>query len=231
MFNLNFSGIFPIFNDDINDSLMARLINGINGPFIGKAGSVIGYTVNGVGYMKGLYKKRTKKPKEGEVLNRKKFAAAHVWLLPIKDFVKVGFKGYNERFQGFAAAKSWLLKNCIQVIDGEIRIDPALVKISSGNLPLPENIECSVQEPNTLRISWTPKRERGFMYDQAMVLAYRLEYGPYGEVLSSDRTSGEVLVPVHASPNPYHVYLAFIAADRSRQSDSVYLGEFWVGES
>ena len=63
MFKLNFSGIFPIFNNDINYSLMARLINGINGPFIGKAGSVIGYTVNGVGYIKGLYKKRTKKPK------------------------------------------------------------------------------------------------------------------------------------------------------------------------
>ncbi|HEY1061196.1 MAG TPA: DUF6266 family protein [Daejeonella sp.] len=210
---------------------MARLINGINGPFIGKAGSVIGYTVNGVGYMKGLYKKRTKKPKEGEILNRKKFAAAHAWLLPIKDFVKVGFKGYNERFQGFAAAKSWLMKNCMQVTDGEIRIDPALVKISSGNLPLPENIQCSLQEPDTFRISWTPNWEQGFRYDQAMVLAYRLEFDPHGEVLSSDRTSGEVLVTVDPSPNPYHVYLAFIAADRSRQSDSVYLGEFLVGES
>ncbi|OYZ32050.1 MAG: hypothetical protein B7X86_06245 [Sphingobacteriales bacterium 17-39-43] len=231
MLNFNFSWIILIFNTNINHSLMARLINGINGPFIGKAGSVIGYTVNGVGYMKGLYKKRTKKPKEGEILNRKKFAAAHAWLLPLLDFVRVGFKGYNERFQGFAAAKSWLMKNCMQVIDGEIRIDPALVKISSGNLPLPENIQCSVQEPNTLRISWTPARERGFLYDQAMVLAYQMEDGPYGEVLSSDRTSGEVLVPVDPSPEPYHVYLAFIAADRSRQSDSVYLGEFWVGES
>lgn len=207
---------------------MARLINGINGPFIGKAGSVIGYTVNGVGYMKGLYKKRTKKPTEGEILNRKKFAAAHAWLVPIKDFVRIGFKGYNERFQGFAAAKSWLLKNCIQVVDGEIRIDPALVKISSGNLPLPENIQCTLQEPNTFRISWTPARERGFHYDQAMVLAYRPEYSAYGHLFGTDRTTGEVLVPVHSSPKPYHIYLAFIASDRSRQSDSVYLGEFMV---
>ncbi len=206
---------------------MARLINGINGPFVGKAGSVIGYTVNGVGYMKGLYKKRTKKPKEGEALNRKKFAAAQAWLQPVTDFVRVGFKGYNERFQGFTAAKSWLMKNCIQVIDGEIVIDPALVKISSGNLPLPENIQCSLQELNTFRISWTPARERGFLHDQAMVMAYD-QHSAYGLVLGSDRTSGEVLVPVDPSSYPYHVYLAFIAADRSRQSDSVYLGEFWV---
>ena len=207
---------------------MARLINGIDGPFIGKVGSVIGYTVNGVGYMKGLYKKRTKKPTEGEVLNRKRFAAAHAWLQPIKEFVRVGFKGYNERFQGFVAAKSWLMKNCIQVVDGEIRIDPALVKISSGDLPLPENIQCNLQEPNTFRISWTPAREQGFLYDQAMVLAYKENHKAYGPVFGSARTSGEVLVPVHPSSNPYHVYIAFIAADRSRQSDSVYLGEFWV---
>lgn len=210
---------------------MGRLINGFNGPFVGKAGAMIGYTVNGIGYIKGLYKKRTKKPKEGEILNQKKFAAAQAWLKPITAFVRVGFKGYNERFQGFVAAKSWLMKNCIQVIDGEIWIDPALVKISSGDLPLPENIRCILQEPNTFRISWTPTRERGYHYDQAMVLAYELKHTAYGPVFGSDRASGEVLVPVNLSPHPYHVYLAFIAADRSRQSDSVYLGEFWVLKS
>lgn len=210
---------------------MARLINGINGPFVGKAGSVIGYTVNGVGYLKGLYKKRTKKPKEGEILNRRKFAAAQAWLHLVTDFVRVGFKGYNERFQGFTAAKSWLMKNCIQVIDGEIRIDPSLVKISSGNLPLPENIQCSLQEPNTFRISWAPSWERGLLSDQAMVMAYDQKHSPYGVIYGNDRTTGEELVSVYPSSEPYHVYLAFIAADRSRQSDSVYLGEFWVLKS
>ena len=67
---------------------MARLINGANGPFIGKAGSFIGYTINGVAYMKGLYKTRTKAPTEGELLNREKFAAAQRWLTPIREFIK-----------------------------------------------------------------------------------------------------------------------------------------------
>jgi len=93
---------------------MARLINGANGPFIGKAGSFIGYSVNGVGYMKGLYKRRTKAPTEKEALNRRKFAVAQFWLQPIKVFVIPGFKGYNPRFQGFAAAKSFLMKMPLQ---------------------------------------------------------------------------------------------------------------------
>jgi len=207
---------------------MARLISGINGHFIGKVGSVIGYTVNGVGYMKGLYNKRTKMPTEGEIFNRKKFAAAQAWLKPVKDFVRVGFKGYNERFQGFVAAKSWLMNNCIQVIDGEILIDPTLVKISSGDLHLPENIQCILQEANTFRISWKPSNERGYQYDQAMILIYDTKNPPYGLIYGSDRSSDEVFIPVDPSPDPFHVYLAFIAADRSRQSDSLYLGEFRV---
>ena len=123
------------------------------------------------------------------------------------------------------------MKNCIQVIDGEIIIDPSLVKIISGNLPLLENIQCSLQEPNTFRISWTPVRERGFLHDQAMVMAYDQKHSSYSVIYVSDRTVGEVLVPVHPSSRPYHVYLTFIATDRSSQSDSMYLGEFWVLKS
>lgn len=209
---------------------MARLINGINGPFVGKVGSIIGYTVKGEGFIKGLYKKRTKKPTEGEVLNRKKFAAAQAWLSPVTEFVRIGFKGYNERFQGFAAAKSWLMRNCMKVVDGKILIDPSLVKISSGNLPLPENIECILVAPNTLRISWTPSLDFHNRFDQAMALAYPLNGEAYGYILGSTMSIGEVLIPVDFLSKPYHVYLAFIASDRSRQSDSVYLGEFWVHE-
>jgi len=120
------------------------------------------------------------------------------------------------------------MKNCIHVIHEEIQIDPALVKINSGNLPLPENIKCTLQERNTFRISWTPAREPGFLHDQVMVMAYDQKHSAYEVVLGGDRTSGEILVPVHSSPYPYHVYLNFIAADRSRQSDSVYLGDFQV---
>src|SRR5688500_9895754 len=107
---------------------MARLINGANGPFIGKAGSFIGYSINGIGYMKGLYKKRTKPPTEKEALNRQKFAAAQAWLRPLKAALRVGFKGYNVTFQGFAAAKSYLMRNALTVVDGKIVIDPSLVK-------------------------------------------------------------------------------------------------------
>ncbi len=40
--------------------------------------------------------------------------------------------------QGFAAAKSYLMNNAMEVLDGKIIINPELVKVSSGSLPLPK---------------------------------------------------------------------------------------------
>lgn len=205
---------------------MGRLINGPNGPFIGKAGSLIGYTVNGIGYIKGLYKPRTKEPTEKEAFNRQKFAKAQHYLRPLGACVKAGFKGYNQRFQGFAAAKSYLMRNALKVIDGEIIIDPSLVKISCGNLQLPKKIECTFQQPQTFRFTWDPSGSGE--YDQVMVVVHDvINQREYGYVYGSYRKSGEQLVNVgKPEGKTLHAYIAFIAADRSRQSDSVYLGKF-----
>ncbi|WP_276348095.1 DUF6266 family protein [Daejeonella sp. JGW-45] len=207
---------------------MGRLINGPNGPFIGKAGSFVGYTVNGVGYIKGLYKLRTKPPTEKEAFNQKKFAVAQKWLHPLTIFVRAGFRGYNERFQGFVAAKSYLMKNALKVIDDQIVIDPALVRISSGTLPLPENLECTFQEPDIFRFAWTPSLWETHGYDQLIVLVYDIENGQaYGKVYGKDRSSGEQLLSVgNPIGKTFHAYAGFIAADRSRQSDSVHFGKF-----
>jgi hypothetical protein len=208
---------------------MARLINGINGPFIGKAGSVIGYTMNGVAYMKGLPKKRTKPFTERELLNQKKFAAAQRWLRPLLEFVKPGFKGFNERFQGFSAAKSWLMKKAMFVVNGEVIIDPSLVKISSGSLSLPEDIAISFEAPNLFRFTWKPCSPQVSEPEQAMVLVYSPDENiGSGCVYGNYRSRGEHVVPVALLNKnmTFHCYIAFLSTDRSNQSDSVYLGSF-----
>lgn len=213
---------------------MARLINGANGPFIGKVGSVIGYTINGVSYMKGLHKKRTKPPTEGELLNRKKFTAAQKWLTPLLEFVKPGFKDYNQRFQGFSAAKSWLMKNAMQVVDNEAVIDPSLVRISSGTLPLPQDIAVTFEEPNLFRFTWKPSGPAVLELEQVMALVYNVEECfAYGFVYGNSKSAGEQIVPVEIfeGGTTLHCYLAFLTTDRSNQSDSVYLGAFEFGKT
>jgi hypothetical protein len=72
-------------------------------------------------------------------------------------------------------------------------------------------------------------------YDQAMLLAYDIENeDACMKITGQFRQLGEDVLQVHYPKisNPeekkkatFHCYLAFIAADRSRQSDSIYLGE------
>jgi hypothetical protein len=58
-----------------------------------------------------------------------------------------------------------------------------------------------------------------------MMLAYNIESGhAYYKITGQFRSVGEDTLPVSGAPGNFHVYAAFNAADRSRQSDSVYLG-------
>jgi hypothetical protein len=209
---------------------MGRLINGINGAIQGKVGKVHGSSRNGIPYVKGPYKKRTLKVSAKELANRKKFAAAQAWLAPLLDFVRDGFRGFSQRSQGFIAAKSWLLKNAFVTDDSGLRIDPALVKVSSGDLPLPENLSVSLTENGDLKFTWIPglKLWEGAGVDQIMMLAYDVEKAQAEFTTTGQfRHTGQDILSLKGSiGRNFHVYAAFNAADRNRQSESIYLGEW-----
>src|SRR5882672_1771151 len=133
---------------------MARLISGINGPFVGKVGTVVGSTWYGIPYMKAKHSKRTKRISKKEKQNRSKFAMAHSWLQPLLGFVREGFKNFSPRSRGFNAAKSHLLKNAFEGLQPDISINPALVKLSAGDLPLPGDITAEKSGPSKIIFTW-----------------------------------------------------------------------------
>jgi hypothetical protein len=205
---------------------MARLLHGLNSPIIGKLGTAVGASWKGRYYLRSLpsprLKTRTKKP--GEAQNQNKFSDMHHWLKPVLKFVREGFKGYSETVEGFNAAKSYNLRNAFTMIDGSYKPDPSLVLVSYGNYPTADNISCTLQGKE-VHFSWdttvTPDTNE---FDQAMLLAYCPE-----SKLTQLNTTGEFRKTGNAilklfQPGEYHVYLAFRAHDRSRQSNSVYLG-------
>jgi hypothetical protein len=106
-------------------------------------------------------------------------------------------------------------------------INPSLMKISVGNLPLPHNIAAAKLTPRQLQISWDTSEYTGNRFDQVMLLAYDVEKGrAVFNTTGQFRSVGSDTLHIEpASPERvYHIYAAFVAADRSRQSDSVYLG-------
>jgi Family of unknown function (DUF6266) len=207
---------------------MGRFIGGVNGQIHGKVGNVIGSSRNGVPYIKGPYKKRTLTVSDKELLNRKKFALAQAWLAPILKFVREGFRGYNQRSQGFVAAKSWLLKNGFTGEGNDLHINPALVKVSSGDLPNPKDIAVALTETGDLKFTWNTADDGSGISDQIMMLAYDVERGQAVSKTTGQLriTGADILQVERMRENNFHVYAAFNAADRSRQSDSIYLGEW-----
>ncbi|MCS3800279.1 DUF6266 family protein [Niastella sp. OAS944] len=180
--------------------------------------------------MKSLHHPRTIPPHKLEQQNRNKFAMAHRWLQPeaVKTFVRTGFKGYTSTVEGFLAAKSCLLKKSFIVEGEEMVIDPSLVQVSFGNVPLPSNLTAAKAAPNELQITWDAVNKHSEdACDQIMILAYDIENGQANSNITGQfRYVGEDTL--YLSPGiperTYHIYAAFVAADRSCQSASVYLG-------
>lgn len=167
-------------------------------------------------------KERWSKPREHEIRNRSNFAVAHHWLKPVIDFVRAGFNGYPEASHAFNAAKSVNLKNAFE---GKPKVfNPALVQVSWGDLPMPENITVEKTGAKELTFSWEPSATKTHKYDQAMLLAYDpvKKYRKY-QLTGQFRTTGSDKLLLDKKGN-YHVYIAFVAADRTRQSMSQYLG-------
>ncbi len=210
---------------------MGRMTSGILGPFTGKVGTVVGSSWKGIPYMKARpVRKKAAGPKE--MTNRNKFAMAQNWLQPVTGFVRQGFKNYTLRVEGFLAAKSWMLRNSFEVTGEEISINPALVKLSHGTLPLSNHIKVEKKNGNELHFSWdTDLTDNNHGKDQVMMVAHDNVHSIATITLTGQfREIGKDLLVIPSQKGrTHHVYLAFVSADRNNQSDSVYLGMITTG--
>ncbi|HTN19317.1 MAG TPA: DUF6266 family protein [Pelobium sp.] len=210
---------------------MAKYQSGIHGPFSGKVGTVVGASWKGIPYMRSIPKKRTGKVSDAEQANRKRFAIAQAWLKPLTPFLRVGFKSYRERLEGFVAAKSYLLKNAIEQDEGLFWINPEKALVSYGQLEVPSDVETVFDEDN-LQFQWKASGlNASNARDQIMLMTYCLEekqavYETHGAF----RETGTAILalPANFKGKSILVYVAFVSADRESQSMSLFVGEMLV---
>jgi hypothetical protein len=202
---------------------MARLIAGVNGPISGKLGNAVAATWKGRPYLRSLPTRKLK-TKPPATPHQTRFKMLHGWLQPVLDYVREGFKGYSETVEGYNAAKSYNLRNAFVMDKDKWVLDPSLVLVSHGIVPLPENIGCYI-DGKQLHFRWDVETSiYNDQFDQAMLLAYdpdtrSVEFNTTGEF----RKTGKAIMTIFRRGN-YHVYIAFRAHNRSRQSNSQYLG-------
>lgn len=204
---------------------MAIIKNGILGNFSGKTGTVVGYELYGQGIMRGNGEGRTAPPTEGELANQKTFSVSHYWVQPLTVFLRVGFKAYAPKFEGYTAAKSYVSRNALKFNDAGAYVDPALALVSYGDMDLAETASAVSESPNTVTFNWSGGKME--YDDRAMFVLYDIE----GSVADFDTAAvkrqagtGVFKPDMNFSGRSVHVYLAFVSEDRKRRSNSQYLG-------
>ena len=212
-----------------NSILNCNMARYINGKIKGKLGNMVGFELKGKNYMR-TKPVRKAPPTEGELKNRFLLELVANWLKPLTPYLRQGFRNYSWNFEGYSAAFSVAYKEAL-IKDGlDSYINPALVKVSSGDLGLSENLQVTLAG-DQLQFTWTPaiNNTQG-PRDRIMLLAYNptIKQAIY-ELNGAIRYQGnDSLSLTQTQPGSFHIYAAFVAEDGSRQSDSRCLGEVTI---
>ncbi len=213
---------------------MAINHGGINGPFSGKVGSIVGYNLNGQQVMRSVGR-RTRPFTVLELLNQAKMKAVSEFLAPIKPFVKFGYQREappGSRVGAFQLAQSYVRKNAID-FDGEDKpyVNPAKVLISRGTLAPPLNGAVSY-EGDWLTIHWD--QSGGGDNDRLLLLLYDGGFFRHFQEIGAERQEGSETLEIkylRLIKKPVHVYAAFRDTFSDRISDSVYCGVLMPAET
>jgi len=208
---------------------MAIIKKGLLGGFSGKVGPVVGYRAMGQDLMRSKAKPRTSPAVGKELYNRNKFRTAHQWLLPLIDFLRLGFQDYAPTFAGFVAAKSYLLRNAFTGKYPNQVFNPALTLLSYGTLDQSDTAEVSVPSADKMILRWSGGE---YEYNErCMYVIYHPESTTaLFETAGNQRRFGKATIrlPKYLSGQNVLVYLAFTTDDRKNRSKSQFLGEFTI---
>jgi hypothetical protein len=209
---------------------MAIYESGINGPFKGKVGSVVSYQWRGIWVMRSVPKASTKKRSLKQLANQQKMSLVLKLLQRMIAFVRKGYhlEGEKRRMSAFNAAMSYSKVHAVKGEYPDFEIDYGKFRFADGDLDGAENLQV-VRFEDRIEFTWDPKVDGNGEYDdQVMVLLISkegdLELGELSGVQRKDGKQSIYLESQTLKDHTFESYFAFISDDRSRVSDSVYMG-------
>ncbi|WP_282036202.1 DUF6266 family protein [Saccharicrinis aurantiacus] len=212
---------------------MGKINQGILGGFSGKVGNVIGGNWKGIDYMRVKPASVANPQTEGQVDQRSKFSTVLRFLQPMKDFVKVGYKGYANKMTEFNSAMSYNLKNAITGAYPDFTIDYASALISRGSLAGVLNGVVDSASAGNVSFTWSDNSTDGNAQatDKAMLLVFNAIKNECifitdGELRSLGAQT--LTVPDNYSGDQVECFIAFISEDGTSVSNSKYIGAVTV---
>jgi len=208
---------------------MGKIAQGILGGLSGKVGNIVGGSWKGIDYIRIKPSSVANPRTEGQVNQRNKFTITLEYLQATKDFIKIGYKSFATKKTEFNAAMSYVLNNAVGGIAPNFTIDYSLALLSRGPLSGVLNPTTDLTTAGQVSFDWDDNSAEGNanVTDKAMVLVYNPSKKESISILDgADRTVGSQMVTI---PNTYagdtvELFMAFVSADGTQVSNSVYLG-------
>lgn len=209
---------------------MAILKGGINGPFSGKVGSVVGYELNGQAIIRGLPNVIKRPPSPLALINRNRMKAVSKFLSPIVPIINFGYKKIappGSRIGTFQAAQSYLFKQAIDYDQDTVPyINPEKALIFRGDLDMPIVTSLN-RHQGKLTITWEAEPYQYDRHYNVLLMAYDIENEASlyegGATMSAGQLEWEL--PEHFEKiNQLHVYMGLHDLFTGEMSDSVYAG-------
>ncbi len=210
---------------------MARYNYGINGPFSGKCGTVVGASWNGINYMRSLPELSSAPATIAQQAQRNKISAGSSLLKPIAALIKLGFPTKVKGKTAMNIAMSYLTKYAMSHVGKDVTLHYDKMIFSEGIL-LPSHLEEIVTFDDALvQVKWnnSPETVLNQCSDKAMVILYNPEKEDFVHFEHiADRGDQEVLLqlPKDFSGDTVHCWVFFTNSDGSRVSSSNYFEAF-----
>lgn len=212
---------------------MAKFKNGINGPFSGKIGTVVGASCRGVDYGRSLPSKSTKPATPAQQLQRDKFKLLMGWLRPLTELISIGFQMLKGAKTPMNSAISYHLKEAVKEEQGELSIDFSKAIFSRGELLISWVLEVLCLAGSLLRISWQNAAEHPLSKGDDLMnfIVYnpnKEEFVTFEGVAKREDGVTELKLPDNFVEDTVHCWVSYVNLQGDAVSTSNYLGEMLV---
>lgn len=211
---------------------MARIEQGVLGPFSGKVGEVIGSSWKGIPYVKARPSSFHDAKTPRQLTHRMRLQTAHGVARSIKQILEIGFRNVTGAQTPYNNAVSHLMKNALVGEYPEVGIAPSKVVVSQCKLAGAGDCSHSVEEDGTVRFSWSEPFPEGNARpeDQAILLAYNFTQlqGVSSLVCRKDKV-GRIEVLENWRGDSIACYIFFASVSNESVSNSKYLGMAELG--
>ena len=206
---------------------MATLKHGINGPFSGKVGSVVGSSWRGIPYIKGKQRIKGTKPKptHKQASQHRKFVLLNRFLRNFPKLLEIGFGAYTRKATAMNVAFSYNYDQAFVERADELVLNYPVLQFSRGSL-YTAGAEKAYVENDGIQVRWNPRTfgVGGAMDDLACVIVFSHSKQIHWNA-AAYRSQGGVFVDwgMEIDVNDLHVWLFFSDASGKRASKTVYL--------